>query len=166
MSVAKLSCNAPVLLVFLRHGGCTFCREALADIAARRHDIEAGGTRIVLAHMGGRRRASISSVNTGLTISIRLAILAGGLYRAFGLRRGNLWKLFGPKVWLRGFDACILKGHGVGRLAGDPARCRACSLSSTANCYAVIDIRAQPIARLRPVYHGGRLLADGIVRMA
>jgi hypothetical protein len=27
--------------------------------------------------------------------------------------------LFGPKVWVRGFDAGIVRRHGVGRLVGD-----------------------------------------------
>ena len=33
-TLLELSKQAPVLLVFLRHTGCTFCREALADLAA------------------------------------------------------------------------------------------------------------------------------------
>jgi peroxiredoxin len=122
VSVAKLSCHAPVLLVFLRHGGCTFCREALADIAARRHDIEASGTRIVLVHMGQPESGINQFRKYGLDDLHQISDPCRGLYRAFGLRRGNLWKLFGPKVWLRAFDACILKGHGAGRVAGDPCQ--------------------------------------------
>ncbi|MFN8816592.1 MAG: hypothetical protein ACK5ZV_07645, partial [bacterium] len=34
-SVAELSMRSPVLMVFLRHFGCTFCREALADVRAQ-----------------------------------------------------------------------------------------------------------------------------------
>ena len=41
----------PQLVVFLRHFGCTFCRETLADLVNRRHDIEAHGLGIVLIHM-------------------------------------------------------------------------------------------------------------------
>jgi hypothetical protein len=41
------------------------------------------------------------------------------LYRAFGLRRGSLTEVFGPKVWWRGFEAGILGRHRVGRLEGD-----------------------------------------------
>nr|WP_256200529.1 hypothetical protein [Verrucomicrobium spinosum] len=40
-SLAALSQQSPVLVVFLRHAGCTFCREALADIARVRPAIEA-----------------------------------------------------------------------------------------------------------------------------
>jgi hypothetical protein len=37
------------------------------------------------------------------------------LYRAFGLKRGGPWQLFGPKVWVRGLLAAVLGGHGIGR---------------------------------------------------
>ncbi|MGP1310160.1 MAG: hypothetical protein ACTS27_08185, partial [Phycisphaerales bacterium] len=42
--------HAGLLLVFLRHAGCTFCREALADVAKRRRRIENAKVRIVLVH--------------------------------------------------------------------------------------------------------------------
>jgi hypothetical protein len=40
------------------------------------------------------------------------------LYRAFGLGRGGLMELFGPRVWWLGAMS-IFKGCGVGHLAGD-----------------------------------------------
>jgi hypothetical protein len=40
------------------------------------------------------------------------------LYDAFGLRRGSLMQLLGPKVWLAGLRA-LGAGHGVGRPKGD-----------------------------------------------
>jgi hypothetical protein len=52
LSIQEHSKLRPVLLVFLRHVGCTFCREALADLSARRAEIEASGTQVVLVHMG------------------------------------------------------------------------------------------------------------------
>ena len=42
-TVETLSRQRPVLLVFLRHAGCTFCREALADLAAQRRDVREPG---------------------------------------------------------------------------------------------------------------------------
>ena len=41
------------------------------------------------------------------------------LYAAFGLGRGTLLQLFGPKVWLAGLRA-LGGGNGVGRVKGDP----------------------------------------------
>ncbi|MEO0340596.1 MAG: redoxin domain-containing protein, partial [Bacteroidota bacterium] len=51
MSLKELSEVQPILLVFLRHFGCTFCREALADISKERDNIEKMGTKIVFVHM-------------------------------------------------------------------------------------------------------------------
>ncbi len=46
-----MSLNQPVLLVFLRHFGCTFCREALSDLAKRGAEIDGYGGKLVLVHM-------------------------------------------------------------------------------------------------------------------
>lgn len=118
-TLEQLSRNTPVLLVFLRHGGCTFCREALADIAAQRGEIEASGTTIVLVHMDQPGAGRDFFGKYGLGDLHQISDPCRGLYRAFGLRRGDLRMLFGPKVWVRGLDAGVLKGHGAGPLAGD-----------------------------------------------
>jgi peroxiredoxin len=118
-TVDALSRHRPVLLVFLRHAGCTFCREALADLAAQRRDVEAAGATIVLAHMGKPEFGRDFFHKYGLDGLHQISDPGCGLYRAFGLPKGNLWMLFGPKVWVRGFEAGILKRHGVGRLMGD-----------------------------------------------
>jgi peroxiredoxin len=119
VTLGNLSCSAPVLLIFLRHAGCPFSREALADIAATRSDIEAARTVIVLAHMGRPEKGREIFRKYGLDDLHQISDPCRSLYRAFGLRGGGLWKLFGPKVWLRGLDACILHRHGFGRPAGD-----------------------------------------------
>ena len=118
-TIEQLSKSTPVLLVFLRHAGCTFCREALADIAEQRRSIEAGGTRVVLVHMGTEEHAAKLLKKYGLQDVSRISDPSQSLYRAFGLNRGSFMGLFGPKVLLRGFEAGILKGHGAGRLVGD-----------------------------------------------
>lgn len=118
-TIETLSRYNPVLLVFLRHAGCTFCREALADLAAQRRQLEATGATIVLAHMGEPELGRDFFDKYGLSDLHQISDPGRGLYKAFGLRRGNLWMLFGPKVWWRGFEAGILNRHGVGRLMGD-----------------------------------------------
>ena len=50
-SVLNLTFENPVLLVFLRHFGCIFCKEALVDISKNRSKIETGGLKIVFVHM-------------------------------------------------------------------------------------------------------------------
>src|ERR1700760_2860899 len=43
---------SPVLLVFLRHFGCSFCRQAISQIASLRSELEARGVRPVFVHLG------------------------------------------------------------------------------------------------------------------
>jgi peroxiredoxin len=119
VTLDELSRLSPVLLVFLRHAGCTFCREALADLAKKRPIIERNGTRLVLVHMGSDEQGARFFGRYGLQDVQRISDPERNLYRAFGLPRGSFGDLFGPRVWLRGFQAGILGRHGVGSLVGD-----------------------------------------------
>jgi peroxiredoxin len=118
-NLVALSEASPVLLVFLRHGGCTFCREALGDIARFRSRIENSGVRIVLVHMGDAEAIEKLLDKYGLTQLDRISDPERNLYREFGLARGRFRQLFGPKVLWRGFLAGVLAGHGIGRISAD-----------------------------------------------
>lgn len=126
-SLLDLSQQAPVLVVFLRHLGCTFCREAVADIAKKREQIEADGTQICFVYMPqlGKDGSEMTQVaerffaKHGVGDLPRIADPAQTLYQAFELRRGSLWQLFGPGVWWRGFIATVFGRHLVGKLVGD-----------------------------------------------
>lgn len=119
VTLLEISQLSPMLLVFLRHAGCTFCREAVADLAARRKEIEGSGTRIALVLMSEEPEAGEFLAKYKLDDLPRVSDPNCNLYRAFGLTRGSALQLFGPKVWVRGFQAGVLEGHGVGRLQGD-----------------------------------------------
>ena len=120
--LVDLTEQSPVLLVFLRHAGCTFCREALSDIAEIRPALEAAGTRIVLVHMGDQAAMQTLAGKYGLTDLERICDSSQALYNAFGLKRGSFFQLFGWKVWWRGFVAGVLHGHGVGRPQADSSQ--------------------------------------------
>lgn len=109
----------PLLLVFLRHGGCTFCRETLADLAKQRQEVESSDARIVLIHMMTDRQAEKLFSHYGLGDVARVNDPNQNLYRAFGLIRGGLGRLFGPRVWWRTFWAAVLHGHVIGPPVGD-----------------------------------------------
>lgn len=117
-SLAELSMTTPVLVVFLRHLGCTFCREAVADLAATRQRLEREGTTLVLVHMSPPGEGAAFFERAGLAGVPHISDPGAVLYRSFGLARGSFWQLFGPPVWIQGAKA-FLKGHGVGKLAGD-----------------------------------------------
>lgn len=145
-SVRELADARPVLLVFLRHFGCTFCREALADlraqldaiagawqgnaraagqgagvVAGREGEDAAVSPRVcpVLVHMATPEYAREWLGRYGLADVAAVSDPAKELYRAMGLARGSLWQLFGPKSFIRGVKAGLIDGHLVGKLVGD-----------------------------------------------
>ncbi|MDZ4801559.1 MAG: SelL-related redox protein [Bryobacteraceae bacterium] len=120
VSLHQLSGVSPVLMVFLRHAGCTFCREALADLGKQRVDLEEAGVQIVLVHMGEPQFGREFFAKYGLDGVAQISDPHRTLYRAFGLRRGDLRMLLGPKVWWRGLHAGLLDGHGAGYPSTDP----------------------------------------------
>lgn len=110
----------PVLLVFLRHVGCTYCREAAADISSQRKSIEASGAKIVFVHMSSQEKFSQFLKDYNLSDCPQISDPDRALYKAFNLKTGSPVELFGPKVLLRAFtDGALLK-HGLGIPEGDP----------------------------------------------
>ena len=114
-----LSRQSPLLLVFLRHFGCTFCREAVADLSARKDQIDARGVRVVFVHMSPYSEAVPFFKQFGLENPLNVSDPTGRLYRAMGLRRMDVLDIFRPRVWWRGFLAAVLRRHWFGRLRGD-----------------------------------------------
>src|ERR1700721_2645179 len=52
VSLLELTEASPVLLVFLRHFGCSFCRKAISDVAELAPELERRGVRPVFVHLG------------------------------------------------------------------------------------------------------------------
>ena len=117
-SLFEITSARPTLVVFLRHSGCTFCRETLADLSAQRAAIEHAGHTIVLVSMSSPSDLKDVADRYGLDDVALVSDPDRLAYRALELRRGTFAQLFGLKVFLRGFAATI-KGHLVGRLDGD-----------------------------------------------
>lgn len=110
VSLLELSKQQPVFLVFLRHTGCAFCRETLANIAQQRMQLEAGGNQLVLVHMAGEQYARRFFGKYGLQDVARVSDPKRILYRAFGLGRGGLWQVLGPPTWWRAIVANLRYG--------------------------------------------------------
>ena len=119
-SLAEVSDRSPILLIFLRHFGCTFCRETLADVVLHREELAASGSRIVLVHMSPDEEALNVLAASGLEDLDRVSDPDRVLYRAAGLRRGSLGELFGLRVWWRGFRAGLVDRNGIGFPSTDP----------------------------------------------
>ncbi len=109
-SLGELSRKAPVLVVFLRHCGCTFAREALDDVARQREAITRSGTQIVLVHMQTDADAEKLFARYKLGDVPRISDPEQKLYQAFELQRGSFWQVMGPaNVWPA--IRSIFKGH-------------------------------------------------------
>ena len=116
----ELADETPQLVVFLRHAGCTFCRQALSDLSKQRSKIEAAGCGIVLVHLGQSSESDAHFFQQyGLADLPRISDPTSRLYRQFGLDLGGFSALFGARVWLRGLIAGWLGGHGIGRIQGN-----------------------------------------------
>ncbi len=115
-TLAEAAREQTLVLVFLRHFGCTFTRQLLRGLQDLEADARKHGARLVLVHMLQRGRESEYLGKQGDVA--RISDPACELYRAFGLGKGGFLELLGPVVWIRGI-AAVFSGCGVGHLAGD-----------------------------------------------
>lgn len=114
--------NERVLLVCLRHLGCTFSREALADLRAQRTAIEAAGVRIVIAHLEPPDVAAPVLARYGLGDVQAISDPQAEVYEACGLGRGRLGQLAGPRVLRRWFEVAVRGRRGAGWTGADVRR--------------------------------------------
>jgi len=102
----------PLLLVFLRHLGCPFCREQVSSLTIHPH------WNVVFVTMGtppqaAEFREKMQSPHKFIADNARL------LYKAFGLGKGEGKQVMSPRIFAKGFGA-TLRGHWVGKAIGDP----------------------------------------------
>jgi peroxiredoxin len=113
--------EAPVLLIFLRHFGCSFCRQTLEDVSKIRETLEARGIRPVFVHLGSPERAKPFFDYYHLSDVERVSNPDASLYTVpvFGLQRKNvLFQLLVPNVWKAWLQGALLK-HGIGLIKED-----------------------------------------------
>lgn len=103
------------LLVFLRHFGCTFCRETVADL--REAAAEPGYPPVLFFFQGSptEGRAFLRRYWPEVRAVADPDLV---FYEAFGVQRGSLLQLFGPGVFRAGRRAHE-KGHENGPRSGD-----------------------------------------------
>jgi peroxiredoxin len=118
-SVIELARRRPIMLFFMRHDGCPFCRESLARIAKLRDQIESRGTGLVLVHMSSGDHAHHLLARFGLEDVPAISDPRRSLYRAFGLRRGSLRQVAGPALWPQGVRLVLRRGQSLSRKGGD-----------------------------------------------
>jgi hypothetical protein len=117
-TLQELNAEMPVLLVFLRHFGCTFCRESLKDISLNLPEIESNA-KVVLVHMVDYETAQENLEKYGLEHLEHISDPNLDVYHSFGLGNGTIYQLFGFPVLVRGIIAGIFKRHSIGTFVGN-----------------------------------------------
>lgn len=104
--------DRPTLVVLLRSFGCTFCREAMADISAITPLIGEAGAQVAFIHGATADEGApwFSKYQLDhVTVVSDPQLLH---YRAFGLGRTGVQALVDPRVWSRGAICALSHGFG------------------------------------------------------
>ena len=109
-----------MLLVFLRHFGWPFCRQAIDDVSKIRAELTARSVQVVFVHLGSPERAKPYFDYYGLSDVERVSNPDGSLYRdpAFTLARVSVFQLFRPAVWIGWLKGAVFK-YRIGLLKED-----------------------------------------------
>ncbi len=105
ISLHDLSMKFPLMVVFLRHFGCIFCREALKDLSEKKSQLELKGIRLVFVHMGDDEAADEYFKDYNLGKFYTIADPDCNVYGAFGLTKGSFGQIFGLTIMIRGLQA-------------------------------------------------------------
>ena len=109
-SLLTLSMEKPVLLVFLRHFGCVFCRQALKDISTKLTSFQKNRIELVFAHLSDDATASEYFNEYGFPNALSISDPETNIYKQFGLIKGTFRQLYGLTVWAKGVSAMINEG--------------------------------------------------------
>jgi peroxiredoxin len=103
----------PTLVILLRSFGCTFCREAMADVSAARQAIQDAGANIAFVHGASPIEAAPWFSKYGLDDVMTISDPDLAHYKAFGLGKASPAALVAPTVWARGAVCALSHGFGV-----------------------------------------------------
>lgn len=117
--IVELSQDKPLLVVFIRHLGCIFCKEMLSKLSKSRSLIEAKGVGIVIIHMGPEEDAKRLFESYGLGVVNTILDPHRLLYKEFELEKGTLWEHFSPKVVYKAMIA-FFNGSRQTKIQGNP----------------------------------------------
>lgn len=105
--------SGPTLVILLRSFGCTFCREAMSDVAQLQASIRQAGVGIAFIHSESAEVAAPWFAKYGLEEVVRISDPALAHYRAFGLGRTPAAAIVDPAVWMRGAASALAHGFGT-----------------------------------------------------
>lgn len=144
--------DQPAALVFLRHFGCSFCREHAADLQQDIGRIRGAGGDVVAIGMGTPAHAADFRRSSGIDFELLVAPDAS-LHQAAGLAGGSWMKVLGPRAW-PSVVRVTRKGHRAKRTGADMSQ-----LGGT----FVIDTDGGVVWEHRAVHSGDNSSSDDIV---
>ncbi len=109
--------KGPVLISFLRHFGCTFCREWLSELEKHHGEITDAGMQSVAVAMGETKHAERYCGELAPDVTCVLQEDADP-YKAYGLTQGGVKELMSFDVLKAGIRS-YAKGHRQGQVMGD-----------------------------------------------
>ena len=112
-NILDMSKEQPIMVVFLRHFGCVFCREALSELAEMQDFVNYENITLVFVHMTDHKTAEKYFQKYGLKKVQGISDPDIKIYKEFGLLKGSFNQVFGLKTWIRTVDAGIIKGIGI-----------------------------------------------------
>jgi peroxiredoxin len=119
VTLAEYSFQKPTLLIFLRNFGCTFCRQAMKDIASLEEDIRQRDINLVFVHLSDEETAQKYFSKYKLQQYPRISDPGAKFYKVFGLMKGTFKQLLGLQVFLKGMQSVVWEGNGVNMPIGD-----------------------------------------------
>jgi len=120
-SLLALAEASPILLIFLRHFGCSFCRHAISDVSDLRPELDKRGVRPVFVHLGTPERAKPFFDYYGIGDVERVSDPEAKVYQnpVFSISRIHpALTLLQPAVWAGWLKGAIFK-HGIGAIKED-----------------------------------------------
>ena len=118
-NLLELSNEKPIMLIFLRHFGCQFCRQAMDELSKKRKELSRAGTELVFVHMAENEVAESYFKKYGLEGVEHISDPDCRFYSSFGLLKGSFTQLFGLQTWIRGFSDKAKYGNEMGKHLGD-----------------------------------------------
>jgi len=103
------------LLVFLRHFGCMFCREMVADL--KQHASTEGEQERILFFYQGTVPEGREFFGEHWSSARAIADQPLRFYRGFGIPKASIARILAPTVWRRGMET-FARGHRPGLSSG------------------------------------------------
>lgn len=120
LPLGTLWARRPLLLVLVRHYGCQFCREQIAQLRRILPDLAKAGVDVALIGNGTPLMAQAFVEETGLDVAL-YTNPGREVYAGLGARRPSLLAFVDPRLWLNGLRA-MTRGYLPHRVRGDAAQ--------------------------------------------